>query len=340
QQTNETVTTETKSEGKEIMNFNIIDTPGFYDLVSANDMRIQISNEKIIQYINECMLKDITHIHLFAFVFTPASTSGGINQHDIDSMKFVKETFPELSKSMALIITHCEQIPETNREQLVEDFFNYKELPVGLYDFFGLKHKFMGCIRPETVRERNEQAARIELKNVLKMREEFIKFIIDLEGYCNIHDLLPDTVIIPRPCVNHRTLSSADNTSPANSVNVLESRKFNTARDYFKQTLELTKHSTSSPGSNTTTETNDIKSKQVIADNSTLFTNMCSVKHYSRQQVKQELQLTPGSDNTSGESDDECFFPMPTAAFDQPDMLPEMNLKDYFPDGNDNVQDI
>ncbi|CAF1547817.1 unnamed protein product, partial [Didymodactylos carnosus] len=67
---------------------------------------------------------------------------------------------------------------------------------------------------------------------------------------------------------------------------------------------------------------------------------MWSVKHYSRQQVKQESEITPGSDNNSGESDDECFFPMPTAAFDQPDMLPEMNLKDYFPDGNDNVHDV
>ncbi|CAF1472587.1 unnamed protein product, partial [Didymodactylos carnosus] len=59
-----------------------------------------------------------------------------------------------------------------------------------------------------------------------------------------------------------------------------------------------------------------------------------------RKALSDRSSITPGSDNNSGESDDECFFPMPTAAFDQPDMLPEMNLKDYFPDGNDNVHDV
>ncbi|CAF1548842.1 unnamed protein product [Adineta ricciae] len=75
--------------------FNIIDSPGLYD--NTIEQKEHLTNEKIRQYINECITKDVTDIHAFGFVF---SANGGINSEDIKSMIFVKEKYPELKNSI------------------------------------------------------------------------------------------------------------------------------------------------------------------------------------------------------------------------------------------------
>lgn len=163
--------------------FNFIDVPGFFDIsINGKD---KLSNEKIKSYLQECMTKNITNIHMFAFVFNLA---GGINDRDIDTMIFVKTAYPNLAKYMALVITHCEQLNAEQRKKLIDDFYLHpKVIRSSLKDYFKLGPLFMGCIRHESVTTANDKSVYYEYNNILDMRSEFIGKCISSTQPFNIY---------------------------------------------------------------------------------------------------------------------------------------------------------
>ncbi|CAF1378971.1 unnamed protein product [Rotaria sp. Silwood1] len=196
----------------QVHNINIIDTPGFYDRVTAKaaaaknggkqqtqrqnttnspdagtDDDAPLSNEDISAYIDKCIYNDITQIHVFAFVFTLGTQ--GINAQDLQTMQYFKRKYPQLSKHFALIITHCEELGEANMKQLVKQFFEDKEVrETQLEGYFNLGVHFMGSIRNESLKEGSRDEVGRQMINVLDMREKFIKFLFAQNQPYNIHE--------------------------------------------------------------------------------------------------------------------------------------------------------
>jgi GTP-binding protein EngB required for normal cell division len=163
--------------------FTIIDSPGLYDIMQNEGERL--TNATIKKHLDECITKDITHIHAFAFVF---SSGGGINIEDIRSMVFIQENYPELKNFFMLIITHCEEDDAKERNNFLEEFFQHPDVSRHrLKDFFGLGIHFMGCLRPQLQRVPNMTAARNQANNILEMRKELLDFLVARQEIYNIH---------------------------------------------------------------------------------------------------------------------------------------------------------
>ena len=131
------------------------------------------------------MEKNITNIHLFAFVF---NLSAGIIERDIETMLYVKTAYPYLAKHMALVITHCEQLEDNQRKRLVEDFFRHPKVKQSkLEEYFTKGTLFMGCLRYESVTTANKQSMYFEYNNVLDMRMAFIEKCTQCDKPFNIY---------------------------------------------------------------------------------------------------------------------------------------------------------
>jgi GTP-binding protein EngB required for normal cell division len=171
----------------------IIDSPGFYDQTINEGERL--SNETIKTYINECITKDVTHIHMFAFVFSGGT---GINIQDIQSMIFIKQNYPQLQEFFILLITHCEEKDEDERKTFVDQFFKHPDVVrYGLKDFFGLGIYFMGCLRPQLRRKPNTTSAQTQAQNVMKMRQALLDLIVTRDTTFNIHYITPTLFTVP-----------------------------------------------------------------------------------------------------------------------------------------------
>jgi hypothetical protein len=145
----------------------------------------RLTNATIKKHLDECITKDITHIHAFAFVF---SSGGGINIEDIQSMVFIQQNYPELQNFFMLIVTHCEENDAKERKNFIEEFFQHPEvIRHRLQDFFGLGIHFMGCLRPQLQRVPNITAARNQASNILEMRKELLEFLVARQETYNIH---------------------------------------------------------------------------------------------------------------------------------------------------------
>lgn len=163
--------------------FNFIDLPGFFDI--AVNGRQSLSNEKVSSYFQECITKNITNIHMFAFVF---NLSAGINERDIETMLYMKKTYPRLSQYMALVITHCEQMTSEQRQRLIAEFWLHPQVAQSkLKDYFRVGTLFMGCLRNESVSTANAQSMYFEYNNILDMRTEFIEKCIHCAEPYNIY---------------------------------------------------------------------------------------------------------------------------------------------------------
>lgn len=163
--------------------FNFIDLPGFFDMAASGRQRM--TNRQVSIYFQECITKNITNIHMFAFVFNLAA---GINERDIETMIYVKTTYPRLSKHMALVITHCEQTTEEQRERMMAEFWRHPTVVQSkLKEYFAIGTLFMGCLRHESVSTANAQSMYFEYNNVLDMRTEFITRCIKCAEPYNIY---------------------------------------------------------------------------------------------------------------------------------------------------------
>ena len=163
--------------------FNFIDIPGFFDISTTH--RDKLSNERIVSYLQELMQKDITTIHMFAFVFNLAA---GINERDLETMVYVKKMYPHLTKYMALVITHCEQVAEAERDRVKSNFFQHPTVVKNkLQEYFQLGVLFMGCFRHESVSRANDVSMYCEYNNILDMRKEFVETCIKCDQPFNFY---------------------------------------------------------------------------------------------------------------------------------------------------------
>jgi GTP-binding protein EngB required for normal cell division len=163
--------------------FNIIDIPGFFDI--STDVKNNLSNTQIKQFINKCISQSVCNIHMFAYVF---SLNGGINEQDIDAMIYTRNQFKDLSANMALIITNCERLTQKERADLRDSFFeNEIVIKNRLKDFFKQGIYFMGCLRKESRDQSNQQSVQEEYDNVSEMRNKWINKCIETNIAFNIH---------------------------------------------------------------------------------------------------------------------------------------------------------
>ncbi|CAF1547927.1 unnamed protein product [Adineta steineri] len=167
--------------------FNVVDTPGLYDKVK--NRVTPLSNERIKVVIDECIKKDVTNMHLFAFVI---SLKGNVDTEDISSMKFIMKNYPKLHPHICLLVTHCEGNSAEQRTAKVKEFFESQTVvALGLKEFFGQNIYYMGSLRPELRTNPDKQCVRQQMRNILEMREKFLEYIIsiDVKNSFNIHRL-------------------------------------------------------------------------------------------------------------------------------------------------------
>ncbi|CAF1188766.1 unnamed protein product [Rotaria sp. Silwood1] len=165
--------------------FNVVDTPGLYDKVTKSGT--PMTNDRIKAAIDECIKKDVTNMHLFAFVI---SLQSNVDVDDINSMVFVRDNYPKLHQFICLLVTHCEESTTEQREAKVNEFFDSQEVVNHkLKEFFAQKIFYMGALRPELKTHPNKQSVRQQIRNVHKMRETFLEYIIalDVKDSFNIH---------------------------------------------------------------------------------------------------------------------------------------------------------
>lgn len=174
-----------------IHSLNVVDTPGLYDKVKNQET--PLSNNAIKSAIDECIKKDITNMHLFAFVI---SMKANVDIEDIKSIEFVMNNYKMLHEKVCLLVTHSEEKNEQQRLEKVEQFFETQEVvKLGLKKFFGERIFFMGSLRPELRTNPNKAAMRLQIKNVIAMREKFLEYIISIEEHntFNIHRTIADS---------------------------------------------------------------------------------------------------------------------------------------------------
>lgn len=164
--------------------FNIVDTPGFFEVTEGE--RTVNSPAHIKRFLDQCMKYDVTNVHMFAFVF---SLAGGVNERDIETMRYVKLNYPSLKDYMALVVTHCEALSIQNREHMIAQFWQHRDVRASdLQSFFFTKGVFFtGCLRRESFEQRNETAIYSEYKNILAMRTTFIQQCINCNDTYNVH---------------------------------------------------------------------------------------------------------------------------------------------------------
>ncbi|UJR08368.1 hypothetical protein I4U23_012639 [Adineta vaga] len=173
------------NEENHVYCFNVVDTPGLFDKVKGNN--IALSNERIKAAIDECINKDVTNMHLFAFVI---SFLGHVNVEDIDSIEFVIKYYPNLRPYICLLVTHSEESLPDQRSNKMLEFFQSKEvIQRGFKEFFKDRIFYMGSLRPELRTHPNYKSAEFQIENILDMRQTFLNHVtrLDVKNTFNIH---------------------------------------------------------------------------------------------------------------------------------------------------------
>jgi GTPase SAR1 family protein len=161
-------------ESQQIGGLRIIDMPGFNDLQTQT--RNSLSNNLILKMLRE-ELDDKGPVHLFAFIF---SLYGGIKKEDINAMLFVQSELPDLAGRTILVVTHAEELDDQGKNRLVKEFFSHPDVKKNnLQNFFQEDIFFVGCLRYESLNQRDETAIAYQHQNILGMRKKFIEKCFD-----------------------------------------------------------------------------------------------------------------------------------------------------------------
>lgn len=180
-----TLRLETKQSVTQMINgLHIVDTPNIFD-DRNQPSKLKINNCGITICDSKISLHDDV-FPLFGFVFSVQ----GVSSDDIEAMLNFKYQFAQCSPNIILILTHCEEKTESQRLQLIDEFFDNSQLVKGnMRDFFGRGFLCMGCLRNESVEAANRKALIFEHQQVLQMRADFIRRCEDNEQVILISDV-------------------------------------------------------------------------------------------------------------------------------------------------------
>jgi GTP-binding protein EngB required for normal cell division len=152
------------------MTFNMIDTPGLFEVVDTEEKRETRNNDQLIRVINQCMEMEITKVHC---VVVFASFETGINKQDLEAIAVFREIFAGCN--MRLCITRTEDKPTGWRQRIQTQIQKIPELK-DLSDHI----LWMGCydqnLKPA---ETPEKADRLYRK-IYQMRKNFLTTIFNM----------------------------------------------------------------------------------------------------------------------------------------------------------------
>jgi len=168
--------------------FNIIDTPGLFELIKIEKIKEEIkieigtddtrlrNDEELLNLIDDCMKKEITRIHLICFV---CDISNGINENDIDAIIKIKQKYNfNIGKQSMLLFTHCKDNEEC--ERLIKDFFKHpKVVDNKLEDYLKQGYSFLGALNNDDFKNAADSLL-IQFENVFNYRNNFINKIITI----------------------------------------------------------------------------------------------------------------------------------------------------------------
>lgn len=174
----------------------VIDTPGFFALAPKDKSgRVIHGNDTTKTFIDLCISHDVTNVHMFALIINIA---GEINNEDIETMLFVAKHYHFLSSTAALILTHCEDMDDAQRNNARKRLFMHPKLHGKKLEetFFGIGVFYMGCIKYECEKNNDGRSFKRQYENVSRMRTQLIDALMHSSEPFTIHKSRSDQCAI------------------------------------------------------------------------------------------------------------------------------------------------
>jgi hypothetical protein len=224
-------------------------------------------------------LDDKGPVHLFAFIF---SLYGGIKKEDINAMLFVQSELPDLAGRAILVVTHSEELDDQGKNRLVKEFFSHPDVKKNnLQNFFQEDIFFVGCLRYESLNQRDETAIAYQHQNILEMRKKFIEKCFD-----DIH-----------PFVQQRTTNYLSMRSVSVAIVVLV-MMFGIVGPPDGFSIINKKINGLISANNSTTEKN-ITPKETIVDEKDIIPSNISIEQVNNQESLSSHNIEKSSDSTN-----------------------------------------
>lgn len=159
-----------------VYNVNMLDTPGLQE--HRRNPEENRTDDELFNLAVRCLENNVVMLNVVCFV----SQAGATYEHDVAAFEKVKSVLgPEYRSNTMMVLTHCEQIPESRVEKYIQEI---KEHPVtkSLYEYCQLGVFPFGAVNEDNVAELDEVTKNIviqaRLKKVANMRNALIsKFI-------------------------------------------------------------------------------------------------------------------------------------------------------------------
>ena len=160
------------------LHFNILDTPGLFEVTSSLDDRR--TNEVILDLIKKCVDREITKINHVYFVM---SIESGLNPQDIKAFDLFSQLFIGMEDKLSIILSRAQTVMPENYNHFIEQFKTIPELKK-IYDIVQGRIFFAGAAQNNSMYDMN-----LIRKNVYHQRSKLFEHIIQQTEWYNVKQL-------------------------------------------------------------------------------------------------------------------------------------------------------
>jgi len=169
-----------KEGGLEDYTFNIIDTPGLFEVVQEG--RQARSNDTILEMVSECLKNEITKIHSIVLF---CSISEGLNMFDVEALKTLINCFGQ-DTNMVIVITRAENLNKTERLGYINKLKQHEELKE-IIKIVRNRIVFMGAIDPKNIT--SEDVLKEYAERIKEDRKILLSFLFACKKFKTINKL-------------------------------------------------------------------------------------------------------------------------------------------------------
>jgi GTP-binding protein EngB required for normal cell division len=164
-------------------NFNIVDTPGFFEQTGKKDQARTMNH--LASLIVGCVYEEITKIHGILFVI---SLDSGISEQDIETLELIVNLFKGASNKIKLIITKSQDKDATwedNKRKELKEHGKLSKL-INTDNIY-----FHGAIEYNTIKNGYLPSYEYQMPRTLELRGALIKSFIKDDDYFSLDVVAP-----------------------------------------------------------------------------------------------------------------------------------------------------
>jgi len=169
-----------KENGLVDYTFNIIDTPGLFEVVQEG--KTARSNDKILEMVSECLKNEITKIHAIVLF---CSISEGLNLFDVEALKTLINCFGQ-DTNMIIVITRAENLNKVERNGYIEKLKQHSDLKE-IIKIVRNRIVFMGAVDPKNMT--SELVLKEHAERIKEDRKILLKFLFACKRFKTIDKL-------------------------------------------------------------------------------------------------------------------------------------------------------